>query len=378
MSELVHAHYVYIRIPEDYVTLYHRIMSLMADYGEAKLKDCTAECLRNNQLVINAYNMFNAAIAARENGEGTLANTLFKYVRATIDNLYRGSETIPDFIYRPDDEGNVTIDIENNILICNGVQYKITPWTPEPTVISVSYSEITITRFTYNNIPASGGDVLPNLQYRQTETISYDDGSVETNIITTNATVEYDGAFSTNGKVSATANESYDNKTIATVKVTVHLNNKTATATTTVIQNGAALPVAPEIIYGAIPITDEKLIEAITNVNPAVIEDILSDSYVSDFETINTVNLGNEIPDSIYPVESTNYIGVVYLIKNAQRTISWKDALGNIGSIETLADAIAENVIVDSEYIYNNTTYKLLIMPRSNFDEKFDYNIIVN
>ena len=378
MSELVHAHYVYIKIPEDYVNLYHRIMSLMADYGEAKLKDCTAECLRNNQLVINAYNMFNAAIAARENGRGDLANTLFIYVRATIDNLYKGVETIPNFIYRPDEDGNVTIDIENNILICNGVQYKITPWTPEPTVIDVSYSDITITRFTYNNIPASGGDVFPVLQYRQTETITYNDGNTETNIITTNANVEYEGAFSSNGKVSATANESYDNKTIATVKVTVTLNNKTATATTNVIQNGAALPVAPEIIYGAIPVTEVQLIEAITNTDSSIIEDILTDSYVSDFETINTVNLGNEIPNSIYPVNDSEYIGVVYLIKNAQRTISWKDALGSIGDIKTLADAIAQNIIVDSEYIYNNTTYKLLIMPRSNFDEKFDYNIIIN
>jgi hypothetical protein len=125
MSEILDAEYVYITIPKDYIHLYHRIMTLMADYGEAKLKDCTAECLRNNQLVINAFNVFNAAIGALNNHRETLAETLFKYVNATIDNLYKGLEEEPQFIYESDIDGKVIIDIENNKIICEDGEYSI-------------------------------------------------------------------------------------------------------------------------------------------------------------------------------------------------------------------------------------------------------------
>ena len=125
MSEILDAEYVYITVPKDYIHLYHRIMTLMADYGEAKLKDCTAECLRNNQLVINAFNVFNAAIGALNNHRETLAKTLFKYVNATIDNLYKGLEEEPQFIYESDIDGKVIIDIENNKIICEDGEYPI-------------------------------------------------------------------------------------------------------------------------------------------------------------------------------------------------------------------------------------------------------------
>ena len=125
MSEILAAEYVYITIPKEQIHLYHRLMSLMADYGEAKLKDCTAECLRNNQLVINAFNVFNAAIGALNNHREKLAETLFKYVNATIDNLYKGLEEEPQFIYKSDIDGKVIIDIEHNKIICEDGEYPI-------------------------------------------------------------------------------------------------------------------------------------------------------------------------------------------------------------------------------------------------------------
>jgi hypothetical protein len=125
MSEILDAEYVYITIPKEQIHLYHRLMSLMADYGEAKLKDCTAECLRNNQLVINAFNVFNAAIGALIDNRETLAETLFKYVNATIDNLYKGLEEEPQFIYKSDIDGKVIIDIEHNKIICEDGEYPI-------------------------------------------------------------------------------------------------------------------------------------------------------------------------------------------------------------------------------------------------------------
>lgn len=126
MSEILDAEYVYITVPKEHIHLYHRLMALMADYGEAKLKDCTAECLRNNQLVINAFNVFNAAIGALNiRHDESLAKVLFKYVNATIDNLYKGLEEEPQFIYESDIDGKVIIDIENNKIICEDGEYPI-------------------------------------------------------------------------------------------------------------------------------------------------------------------------------------------------------------------------------------------------------------
>lgn len=125
MSEILDAEYVYITVPKEHIHLYHRLMALMADYGDAKLKDCTAECLRNNQLVINAFNVFNAAIGALNDNREKLAETLFKYVNATIDNLYKGLEEEPQFIYESDINGKVIIDIENNKIICEDGEYPI-------------------------------------------------------------------------------------------------------------------------------------------------------------------------------------------------------------------------------------------------------------
>lgn len=125
MSEILNAEYVYITVPKEHIHLYHRLMSLMADYGEAKLKDCTAECLRNNQVVINAFNVFNAAIGALHQHRDSLAEVLFNYVDATIDNLYKGNEEEPQFIYESDIEGKVIIDIEHNKIICEDGEYPI-------------------------------------------------------------------------------------------------------------------------------------------------------------------------------------------------------------------------------------------------------------
>ena len=57
--------YIYLTIPAEYVCVYHRIMAMLADYGEEMLKDCKASCTDRNSGVIECKNMFDAAVAAR-------------------------------------------------------------------------------------------------------------------------------------------------------------------------------------------------------------------------------------------------------------------------------------------------------------------------
>lgn len=121
MSEVIkNASYAYITIPRDWLNLYHKILYLLADFGEAKLKDCTAECLKNNKVVLDCYAMFNAAIAAKEIHNNPLANALYKYVEATINAMYRGSVLPIDA-----EEPEYVLDLDNNQILINGTPYII-------------------------------------------------------------------------------------------------------------------------------------------------------------------------------------------------------------------------------------------------------------
>lgn len=109
MSNLIEVQpeYVYTTIPREYVDVYHRILAMMADYGEDMLKDCKASCTERNSGVIECFNMFNSAVAARKLGNTKLAETLIKYVRAKIEMIYKGKDNATGFIYPLDEYGEI-------------------------------------------------------------------------------------------------------------------------------------------------------------------------------------------------------------------------------------------------------------------------------
>lgn len=93
MSKLtnINLEYVYITIPTEYLTVYHAILTMLADYGEEMLKDCKASCTNKNSDVIDCFNMFNAAIAARKLNNLKLADTIIKYIKAKIKQIYNNN-----------------------------------------------------------------------------------------------------------------------------------------------------------------------------------------------------------------------------------------------------------------------------------------------
>ena len=112
--EAVDPKFIYITIPAEYVCVYHRILAMMADYGEEMLKDCKATCKDRNSGVIECFNMFNAAVAARQLGLGEpnnryskLAELLIKYIKNKINQIYKGKDNSTEFVFPIDETGEL-------------------------------------------------------------------------------------------------------------------------------------------------------------------------------------------------------------------------------------------------------------------------------
>lgn len=116
MSELVQIEpeYIYVTVPAEYICVYHRILAMLADYGEDMLKDCKASCTDRNSNVIECFNMFNAAVAARKLGKDKLAETLIKYIKAKINQMYRGADNSTSFVFPVDENGQLKAFVSCN------------------------------------------------------------------------------------------------------------------------------------------------------------------------------------------------------------------------------------------------------------------------
>ena len=116
MSELVQIEpeYIYVTIPAEYICVYHRILAMLADYGEDMLNDCKASCTDRNSNVIECFNMFNAAVAARKLGKDKLAETLIKYIKAKINQMYRGVDNSTSFVFPVDENGQLKAFVSCN------------------------------------------------------------------------------------------------------------------------------------------------------------------------------------------------------------------------------------------------------------------------
>lgn len=99
--------YVYMRIPAEYICIYHKLLIYFADFGIDMLDDCTAVCKNANKNLINCFNMFNAAIAARQLGNLKLANLLIKYIEGQLNIKYGDGSPCPEIVYPVDEDGKI-------------------------------------------------------------------------------------------------------------------------------------------------------------------------------------------------------------------------------------------------------------------------------
>ena len=99
--------YVYMIIPADYACVYARLLVMLSDLGYEMLQDCAAGCKGSNKNIISCWNMFQAACAAHSLNKTKEADTLIKYIKAQISNIYKGSGVSENL-------GSVTMPIDEN------------------------------------------------------------------------------------------------------------------------------------------------------------------------------------------------------------------------------------------------------------------------
>lgn len=111
-----------------------------------------------------------------------------------------------------------------------------------PAALAGQYSDIIITLFEYDQIPAAGGTFTPRLAYTQAASRVYTDGHTESlPSIISGATLAFSGVYgigTLNGSIAVEENKWKSPKTIGNVSVTVNLNGKTATKSFLVTQAG--------------------------------------------------------------------------------------------------------------------------------------------
>lgn len=106
-SKIVNPEYVYMIIPADYACVYARLLVLLSDLGYEMLQDCKAGCSGSNKNIISCWNMFQSACAAHALNRTKEADTLIKYIKAQISNIYKGSGVAENL-------GSVTMPIDEN------------------------------------------------------------------------------------------------------------------------------------------------------------------------------------------------------------------------------------------------------------------------
>lgn len=101
----INPEYVYMTIPADYICVYNKILILLSEYGLDMLNDCQASCTKRNKSIVDCFNMFNAAVAARKLGQDKVAETIIKYVKGQLKIINNNSDINPTFVYPVDEKG---------------------------------------------------------------------------------------------------------------------------------------------------------------------------------------------------------------------------------------------------------------------------------
>lgn len=84
--------FVYLKVPVIYQTVFENLLSKMAVWGQELLDDCTASCSGNNKNILNAWNLFQAAIAAYDYGNKVQSDKIVNFI---ITSLGINSDTQP-------------------------------------------------------------------------------------------------------------------------------------------------------------------------------------------------------------------------------------------------------------------------------------------
>lgn len=101
-----------IVVPLDYLSVYKVILILFTELGEDMLNDCSSICKNKGKSIVDCYAMFEAAIAAKNNGKDALADTIIHYLKEQLNLLARFNANKLSFTLPLDSTGSVNLFIE--------------------------------------------------------------------------------------------------------------------------------------------------------------------------------------------------------------------------------------------------------------------------
>lgn len=87
----INPEYVYLTIPAEYVCVYHKLLTYMADFGKTIVDDCSVICKGNSKNIITCWNLFQSAIACRTLGRDKEAELFIDYIKKQLDIIYKSS-----------------------------------------------------------------------------------------------------------------------------------------------------------------------------------------------------------------------------------------------------------------------------------------------
>lgn len=87
----IHPEYVYLTIPADWVCIYHKLLTYMADFGKTIVDDCSVICKGNSKNIITCWNLFQSAIACRTLGKEKEAEFFIDYIKKQLEYIYKGT-----------------------------------------------------------------------------------------------------------------------------------------------------------------------------------------------------------------------------------------------------------------------------------------------
>ena len=101
MSSPIGVEYVVIKAPLEWFRTYHKILELLACWGERKVVNPKCKCSGSSDIIIEAYELYQSAVAAYNLNKREQGEEIIKH----IDSLLEGYESADSFIVTID---NVT------------------------------------------------------------------------------------------------------------------------------------------------------------------------------------------------------------------------------------------------------------------------------
>lgn len=111
MADTVNVEYVVIKAPLEWFRTYHKILELLACWGERKVVNPKCKCSGSSDIIIEAYELYQSAIAAYNLDKEEEGEEIIKH----IDSLLEGYESAESFVVTID--GTTYMFTKDNIIV---------------------------------------------------------------------------------------------------------------------------------------------------------------------------------------------------------------------------------------------------------------------